>query len=277
MKIKSYPSVAQSWGIIGIVFVAMLFFAPINYYLNDIIGESKSFLVYYVLAMLIPFSIAHKLKEKEEGLVYYQFLPKDFLVVIILIIATIAMQWGITGPLANLIPMPDFVRQMFMELAEKMNDGYGLIAVAVMAPLFEELIFRGIILDGLLKRKSVIKAILLSSLLFGIVHMNPWQFVPAFIIGIFSGWIYYRTRNLSYSILIHFVNNFSASIIVYLDPTNEMMNMDLTEMYGGTQNLYLTITTCLVVFVSSVYVLNKKLKLETNPISTTADTSSNLH
>lgn len=264
MKIKAYPSVSQSWGIIGLTFLTMLFLAPLNYYLNDAVGDSKSFLIYYVLTMLIPFTIFHKLKEKEEGLVYYQFIPKNFLVALILIVATLAMQWGLTAPLSNLIPMPDSIREIFKDMALKMNDGYGLIAVAVMAPLFEELIFRGIILDGLLKRKSILKAILISSLLFGIVHFNPWQFIPAFVIGTFSGWIYYRTKNLSYSILIHITNNFAAALLMYFDEVGEMMDMNVVEMYGGIQSMILTITACLIVLMGGIFVLNKILPQ--NPI-----------
>jgi membrane protease YdiL (CAAX protease family) len=63
------------------------------------------------------------------------------------------------------------------------------------------LIYRGIVLEGLLKKYSPIFAILFSAFLFAIAHLNPWQFVVGMVMGIFNGWIYFKVRNLLYPIL----------------------------------------------------------------------------
>lgn len=89
----------------------------------------------------------------------------------------------------------------------------GILAVVVVAPIVEEIIFRGLILRGFLKHYSVRKSILLSSLLFGIVHMNPWQFVTAFAAGIILGWWYVRTKSIVTPILGHALNNGMSFII----------------------------------------------------------------
>ena len=52
-----------------------------------------------------------------------------------------------------------------------------LLAVVIVAPLTEELLFRGVILRGLLLHYSAPKAVIASSLMFGLVHLNPWQAV----------------------------------------------------------------------------------------------------
>lgn len=72
-----------------------------------------------------------------------------------------------------------------------------------------------------------------------IVHLNPWQFVGALIIGIFSGWVYYKTRKLFLSILIHLVNNLVPFIRLYSIDAEAMMNKSLTESYGGFTNFIL--------------------------------------
>jgi len=268
MKNNAYPSAKQSFGVVGIALLAMLVFAPFNYYLNDFIKESASFLVYYILAMGTTFLLVHFLKKKSEGSVSYQFIPKDFLAVILILLGTIALQWGVTSPIANLIPMPESFKEIFRDLALKMDDGYGLIAVAFAAPFFEELIFRGVVLDGLLKRRSVWSAILISSFMFGIVHLNPWQFISAMVIGCFAGWIYYRTKNLSYSILVHFFNNFGASMYMKIDPSSMTMEKNLTETYGGTENMYLIIGLCILTSLACIYALNKRLRDERGPDET---------
>src|SRR5210317_900664 len=100
MNLKAYPkSTLQSFGIVGLVFVAMILFYPVQTALNDSIGLSPSFLIYYTLAMGAPLLLLHFLKKKEEGTVKYLMKPKDSAVVLLLIVATVALQWGVTSPI----------------------------------------------------------------------------------------------------------------------------------------------------------------------------------
>ena len=73
----------------------------------------------------------------------------------------------------------------------------------LVAPIGEELLFRGMILRGLLANYGVPKAILGSSLLFAAVHLNPWQAVPTFFVGVLLAWLFVRTRSLPLCILVH--------------------------------------------------------------------------
>jgi len=263
MNLKAYPkSTLQSFGIVGLVFVAMILFYPVQSALNDSIGLSPSFLIYYTLAMGAPLLLLHFLKKKEEGTVKYLMKPKDSAVVLLLIVATVALQWGVTSPIGTSIPMPEMFKEMFREMAEQMNNGYGLLAVAVMAPFFEEFIFRGVMLDGLLKRKSTWAAILISAALFGLVHLNPWQFVAAMVIGTFAGWVYARTRSLIYCMIIHFTNNFGASVVMYFNEDAASMDAELQEMYGGVTNMYVIIAASIIIAAVCISMLNKRMKME---------------
>ncbi len=263
MNLKAYPkSTLQSFGIVGLVFVAMILFYPVQTALNDSIGLSPSFLIYYTLAMGAPLLLLHFLKKKEEGTVKYLMKPKDSAVVLLLIVATVALQWGVTSPIGTSIPMPEMFKEMFREMAEQMNNGYGLLAVAVMAPFFEEFIFRGVMLDGLLKRKSTWAAILISAALFGLVHLNPWQFVAAMVIGTFAGWVYARTRSLIYCMIIHFTNNFGASVVMYFNEDAASMDAELQEMYGGVTNMYIIIAASIIIAAVCISMLNKRMKME---------------
>ncbi len=89
----------------------------------------------------------------------------------------------------------------------------GILAIAVIGPVLEELLFRGAITKALLQQYSPTKAILLSALLFGVFHINPAQILPAFLIGILFAWTYYKTASLIPCILMHILNN---SLSVFL-------------------------------------------------------------
>jgi membrane protease YdiL (CAAX protease family) len=85
-----------------------------------------------------------------------------------------------------------------------------LPGVAVIPPILEEIVFRGIILRGFLKRYTPWASIILSSLLFAAMHINVWQMIPAFFAGLLLGYIFYRTGSLMAVIFAHAVNNATA-------------------------------------------------------------------
>jgi len=252
-----YPSSGQSWVIVGIAILSMLLFSPINLLLNKVLGKEISFLVYYLLAMGVPFCIAHLIRKKQTGINKYDFSLSSMKIMALVSISIIAIQIGIISPIVNSLPMPEFMQRIFLEFANQ-NGAFYFIAIVIAAPVIEELIFRGIILNGLLRRYSPVKSIILSSILFGIVHLNPWQFVGALIIGIFSGWVYYRTRKLSLSILIHLVNNLVAFVGMYFMDAETMMNESLTELYGGFTNLILITFGAILVSIIGVFLLRKE-------------------
>jgi len=91
-----------------------------------------------------------------------------------------------------------------------------LITAVVMAPIFEEIIFRGIIQKGLInKGVEPWKAILFASVVFGLVHANPWQFVGAVLLGCVLGLVYYKTKSLLLPMLLHAFNNLCSSILIF--------------------------------------------------------------
>ena len=87
-----------------------------------------------------------------------------------------------------------------------------LISVSIFAPLFEEWLCRGLILRGLLQKTGPTAAILVSSAFFAVLHMNPWQALPAFLLGVLFGYVYYKTGSLKLTMLMHCVNNTMAVV-----------------------------------------------------------------
>jgi len=96
-----------------------------------------------------------------------------------------------------LFPVPKFVAELFRTLFSADTSWWGSVfALVVVAPLTEEVLFRGLILRGLLSRHDVRLAVLVAAALFAFAHLNPWQLISASSLGVMFGWWYHRTRSL---------------------------------------------------------------------------------
>jgi uncharacterized protein len=113
-----------------------------------------------------------------------------------------------------ILPMPLMFRDVFDTLMAKQIFFIAIIIIGIIPAFTEELFFRGLILDGLKNNYSKKAAILISALLFGIIHLNPWQFFGAFIIGSISAWICIETNSILLCIYMHFFNNTLYTITV---------------------------------------------------------------
>ncbi|MBW4421496.1 MAG: CPBP family intramembrane metalloprotease [Myxacorys californica WJT36-NPBG1] len=91
-----------------------------------------------------------------------------------------------------------------------------LITAAIAAPLFEETFFRGFLLSSLTKYFSTWQSILLSSLIFAVVHLSLSEVLPLMTLGIILGFVYTRTQNLMASILLHALWNSGTLVALYL-------------------------------------------------------------
>lgn len=116
----------------------------------------------------------------------------------------------VAEPLIELIPgSPDYENMLG-------RGGWALLSTVICAPIFEEFIFRGIILESVRRRRGVIAAWLLSSLCFGLAHGLPSQMVGAGVIGLVLGYVYIRSGSLFSGILLHGLNNALAMLLLIL-------------------------------------------------------------
>lgn len=90
---------------------------------------------------------------------------------------------------------------------------YSFLSVCIFAPLFEEWMCRGIILRSLLQKVRPVWAIIISAVIFALMHGNLWQGFNAFAIGLLLGYVYYRTGSLKLTMLMHFTNNFLSLML----------------------------------------------------------------
>lgn len=116
----------------------------------------------------------------------------------------------IPGALMNkYLPAPSWFWELFNKIFEGDFGWWGaFMKVAVVAPIVEELIFRGLILKGFRRNYNAFTAVTISALLFALFHLNPWQFPATFLLGLFLGWLVVRTNNILLAILGHSIHNF---------------------------------------------------------------------
>jgi uncharacterized protein len=165
---------------------------------------------------------------KTKGRFVKVFGIKGFNPIIILAVLFMlpAMQYLVglvNGQIEKVLPPPPW----FWELFERVfNNRFGfwggVFKVVVLAPVIEEVLFRGIIMYGLMRNYRPWYAILLSGILFSAFHLNPWQMTYTFLLGLLLGWLMVKTRSLPLAILVHALNN----LIVLLSVT---FHADISE------------------------------------------------
>lgn len=158
----------------------------------------------------------------------------------------------IVEPLMALMPeMPEKIKALIESIASGPL-WVAFLSTAVFAPFFEEWLCRGMIMRGLLSRTSPTVAIMVSAAIFGIMHANPWQAVPAFLIGCLFGLVYLKTGSLKLTMLMHCANN-SMSIILSQIPAFKE-NDYLYQVFSGNMPCYYAILAlCLAVEVYVIY------------------------
>lgn len=168
--------------------------------------------------------------------------------------------------LALIIPTSWFADVTGMEMPESqaqtmlhlLSHPLGAVAVVLLAPLSEEIVFRGAILKTLLSiipisRNRYWISIAISALCFGIAHGNMAQGTHAFMMGILMGWLFFSTKSIWLCMIIHFVNNLAAYLFCTLSGNPEIT---VEEVFGGNSILmYSSLVLSLVIAAGCIYKL----------------------
>jgi membrane protease YdiL (CAAX protease family) len=162
----------------------------------------------------------------------------------------------------------NFGRQIF-DISKDLSPGSSSLFVSIPSA-FEEVVFRGIVLTVFLNNYSKRKSIVFSSLGFGLMHMLNlvngadfvWvmgQIVWAFIIGLFYGYAFVRTRSLLPVMIVHYLSNvFIGSLTGYLQAS---ASLETQVLYGVTFSLGIVPTTLMILwtkFFSSKWLSGKE-------------------
>ncbi len=261
---QNYPNIIQSFGIIGITILLQLL-SPllIALVLGKFIKRPILFFISYTLSMFFSLLIINLIRKRKTGESSFKLQIKNKGIIPFLIAGTITLYFGVIIPILTIImalisymlPNPEKYEHLLMPSNPKLSFLIFILFVVV-APILEEFIFRGIILDGLLKSYSPLKAILISSFLFGILHFKLLHFIGVLIISIFWGWIYYITQSLSFSVIMHATHNFVVLMVSYFISINSFIWDTLIEDYASV--IGLIILASIIILSICIYNIKKE-------------------
>lgn len=137
---------------------------------------------------------------------------------------TLLEKIGLTTSIAQLPPIDNIVGLV-----------YGIIGVAVMPAILEELIFRGILQKGLLRNTKPKIAILISSIFFMLMHLSVESISYTFVLGCLLGYMAYASGTIVPSIVFHFVNNAFSVLALYILTLGDFFNLQDEVAYDFTQ------------------------------------------
>lgn len=188
---------------------------------------------------------------------------------------------GMILPLAwveNFIPESMTKDVMDGLLVKALGSVEGYFVICMLSPLAEEVVFRGAIITAIIEwgskkmkmKKDVLTpddnvriesvAIVVSALLFALVHLNPAQIPHALIVGVLLGWVYARTRSILPCFIIHWINNSSAYVMVKLFPSIPM-NAHLIDYFNGsTMAMYQAVGSSLLIALPALYQLHRRMR-----------------
>ena len=256
-KEVSYPGIVQAVWLLILLFFLLVSVGAII----DILGFFQEESIIVSIGNTISFAVVLLLGSKKAGAPLREiFSVRSFPIILFIPMGLVIIGISIVGSeLDNVfrafLPPPEWLTDIFLRLAGHDTSLLGsILALVIVAPMTEELLFRGLILRGFMSRYTVRKAIFVSAILFGLFHMNPWQFVHTTAIGILFAWWFFKTRSLIPCIFGHALNN--GLLFIYRD----ILGLDIlgyTAGMGGAvqfQPLWLDLVGALLM-VSGIWLL----------------------
>ena len=177
------------------------------------------------------------------------------------------LTWSVIAALGAIIPsawiqeqMPELPNFLENEFDMMITNRWGYLAIGLLAPIAEELVFRGAILKSLLRSDKLSPwfAIIISAMLFSLIHMNPTQMPHAFVIGILLGWMYWRTGSILPGIAYHWANNSAAYLIYAFYPSSDRQLIDIFK--GSSTNVLMAVGFSLLILIPAIYQLHLWMK-----------------
>lgn len=255
-----YPNIKQSFCLLFFTLILQLIFgimigAVSTIYKVNILIHPVATASINIIAFGLVILFAHK-KNNQDWEETFQFFPFSFRILLPLIPCLVGfgiVLSEIDNILRYFMPSPEFINSFMTDMTRAGLSSVFLLLIV--APLTEEILFRGIILKGLASRYSPMKAIIISSLLFSVLHLNPYQLFPAFVIGLLLGFLYLKVKSVLLCVLAHSLSN--LQVVVASMPSVNIPGYSLPDTFEKVifQPLWLDIAGLLLLFVGFRFLL----------------------
>lgn len=227
-----YPTIKESWGFLGwYLLVSLVVGVPVLLISEKLLSLPLAVaMLLFVLAgngTLLWF-LRRRYAGRWPGINLHGQVPGWLIVALPVLVLAADMVLS----LIDLLHLPAFSSDTYQKLLKLPAVAFLVLCVA--APVLEELLLRGVLLQGLLRNfpSRPWVAIGQSALIFGLMHANPPQSLATFLLGLLMGWLYYRTRSLWLCMGVHFLNNLFA-FTAMLATTEVAKEEEVTAMFGA--------------------------------------------
>lgn len=169
----------------------------------------------------------------------------------------IGLQFSVTMIITFIMYLtPDFFKS-YEEVINTLGMGSSILSfvyIVLIAPVAEELIFRGVIFEKSKKALPFVYANILQALLFGLIHFNLMQSSYAFVLGLFLGYICYKKKSLLTAIYLHFVINLAGVLpnILFASENESQSVLNLPFM------IVVAIISTVLVVISTIQIEKSK-------------------
>jgi membrane protease YdiL (CAAX protease family) len=189
----------------------------------------------------------------------FPFRIFNILVIPGMLISLIGLQYFLTYiniRLEAVLPPPGWFIEIFQRLFDSELGIWGeILRIVIIAPLVEELLFRGVIMNGFIRNYSKTGAIIYSALLFALFHLNPWQFPATFLLGIILGFVRIRTKSVFACILGHATHN---GVILW-SLKNQEIFFDIPIVEQGVSENYLINGSLIIAGLIIIFLSTRKV------------------
>jgi len=229
------------------------------------ISETMTLIATTIVAALVTLVLFWSLKWNEVSPNYIRIRP------------WMVLSWSCIASFGAIVPsmafqefvIPDLPNVAEDQLTMLFSSPWGYVSVGLLAPLAEEAVFRGAVLNSLLKwQKSKLDRpstflgnhwfpICISALFFSLIHANPAQMPHAFLTGLLLGWLYYRTGSILPGVAYHWTNNTVAYILAALYPDPDA---GLTDVFGSDMRIGMAVVFSVMIFIPALYQLHLRMK-----------------
>ena len=200
---RPFPTFLQALGLVALVLLLQVTVGLSFTVLDPTSGTYSQHALTLGLGNTLAFGLVIVGATLRSGVGFRETYPlsaapaRVFLLTAALILGTVILLSEVDNLTRSVLPPPEALTEAFEELLDTSARPFSsFLLLVVVAPVTEELLFRGLILRGFLGNYSGRGAIVLSALLFAVMHTNPWQFISAFVAGVLLAWLVIETGSL---------------------------------------------------------------------------------
>ena len=256
IKKGSIPSVQESLLILVLALLLMVYVGGI---VSTSAPMSVSLIVQQSFIGILPILAALYIKADMKK-VFGLRLPgmKNLLGSIILGVGAISLNLLVSSLLSIVFPSDSTgLNEQYMEILDGVAFVPGLLLMALLPAVCEEVMFRGYVLTAFKERMSFVKAVIIVSLLFGVSHMNMIKIIPTALLGVALAYMAQKSGSIVTSALMHFINNSLAVVVLYYGSEIAFLN---DETMTIPVMIVLSVVAVVMVPLGVILLLSRKEK-----------------